>query len=49
VAASFVIVTETRGANALWRHEQPPRLSSPPDHSSKIKTAPAAIKPKPGA
>ena len=41
VAASFVIVTETRGAGA----ERPPVY----DHLWKMKNAPAAMKPKPSA
>jgi hypothetical protein len=49
VAASFLIATETRGDNALWRLDQPPRMSSPHDHLWKMKNAPAAMKPKPNA
>jgi hypothetical protein len=32
LSALFLIATETRGANALRRLDQPPRLSSPHDH-----------------
>jgi hypothetical protein len=32
LATLFLIATETRGDNALWRRDQPPRVSQPHDH-----------------